>query len=122
MNYINHLQNKVKQLEAKRDELMKISNLSSNVPENDPSSHPWPPPFVIVQPFTGGFEIICSYSFKKYVFPLSRALDMLLKEGLNVISYTSNKIDDRFIYTIISEVPSQLNLIFLTAKSMYNSH
>lgn len=105
MNYINHLQTKVKQLEAKKEELKKMSSLNTNVPQNDSScSATNLQPFVIVQTFPGGIEIVCSYSFKKCLFPLSKVLFMLIKEGLNVISCTSNKIDGRFIYTIRSEV------------------
>ncbi|XP_027359499.1 transcription factor bHLH118-like [Abrus precatorius] len=102
MNYINHLQNKVKQLQAKRDEL-KVSNLTTICPENK-NSIAHLPPFAIVHPFPGGLEIICSYSFTKYVFPLSKLLKMLLKEGLNVVSSTSIKRNGRFIHTIQSEV------------------
>lgn len=104
-NYINHLQNKVKQLQDKKEELMKVSNLSTNATTQDGSSSSNIQPFVIVQPFPGGLEIVCSYSFNKCLFPLSRVLDMLLKEGLNLISCTSNMIEGRFIYTIRSEEP-----------------
>lgn len=104
INYINHLQNKVKQLQYKRDELMKeVPNLHTTTgPENE-CSPTHLQPFVIVHPFPGGVEIVCSYSLK-CVFPLSRVLDILLKEGLDVVSSTSTKIDERFIHTIISEV------------------
>ncbi|CAK8532531.1 unnamed protein product [Lathyrus sativus] len=106
MNYVNHLQTKVKQLEAKKEELLKMSSLNTNVPQNDSSSSTTNlQPFVIVQPFPGGIEIVCSHSFNKCLFPLSKVLFMVIKEGLNVISCTSNKIDGRFIYTIRSEDP-----------------
>lgn len=101
-NYINHLQEKLKQLQDKKAELMKVSNLSTNATTQNGSNIQ---PFVIVQPFPGGLEIVCSYSFNKCLFPLSRVLDMLLKEGLNLISCTSNMIEGRFIYTIRSEEP-----------------
>ncbi|XP_057446333.1 transcription factor bHLH118-like isoform X2 [Lotus japonicus] len=84
INYINHLQNKVKQLQYKRDKLMKeVPNLHTTTgPENE-CSPTHLQPFVIVHPFPGGVEIVCSYSLK-CVFPLSRVLDILLKEGLDV--------------------------------------
>jgi len=83
---------------------MKVSNLSTNATTQNGSSSSNIQPFVIVQPFPGGLEIMCSYSFNKCLFPLSRLLRMLLKEGLNLISCTSNMIEGRFIYTIRSEV------------------
>ncbi|XP_029125678.1 transcription factor bHLH36 isoform X2 [Cajanus cajan] len=113
MNYINHLQNKVKQLQAKRDELAKVSNLSNVGPDEKESSSTTNhlPPLVFVHPFPGGLEIMCSYSFKKSVFPMSRVLDILLKEGLNVVSTTSIKRDGRFVHTIQSEDPFHPNMI-----------
>ncbi|KAG4991696.1 hypothetical protein AAZX31_09G135900 [Glycine max] len=113
MNYINHLQNKVKQLQAKRDELVKVSNLKSNIcSENESSSSSTThlPPLVSVHPFPGGLEIMCGYSFGKSVFPMSRVLDILLKEGINVVSTTSIRRDGRFIHTIRSEDPNHLNM------------
>ncbi|KAG4941781.1 hypothetical protein JHK87_045652 [Glycine soja] len=118
MNYINHLQSKVKQLQAKRDELVKVSNLMSNIcPENiESSSTIHPPPLVSIHPFPGGLEIMCSYSFGKSLFPMSRVLDILLKEGLNVVSTTSIRRDGRFIHTIRSEIAVK-RLKTMTAKA-----
>ncbi|QCD95118.1 Achaete-scute transcription factor-related [Vigna unguiculata] len=111
MNYINHLQDKVKQLQEKRDALLKVSNLSSIVPENESSCATHLPPLVLVHPFPGGLEIICSHSFRKSVFPMSRLLDILHKEGLNVVNTTSIRRDGRFIHTIQSEDPNCSNMI-----------
>ncbi|KAI4351848.1 hypothetical protein L6164_006157 [Bauhinia variegata] len=105
VNYIKHLKNNVKQLQAKRDELMKLSNLSSG----SESSTTHLPICVTVHPGLDGVEIMCSYSLKKHSNPLSSILDTVLKEGLNVVSCTSIKANDqRFIHTIRSEVPYQL--------------
>lgn len=102
VNYINHLQNKVNQSQTKRDELMKQSNLSTIRPENGSSTTNILPPYVVVHPLPGGIQIMCSCSFR---IPLSRVLDILLKEGLNVVSSTSTKTNGSFIHTIRSEVP-----------------
>ncbi|KAJ1431414.1 Myc-type, basic helix-loop-helix [Sesbania bispinosa] len=108
INYINHLQNKVKQLEAKKDELIKlVPNLSTNIdPDESESSTSNLPPFVNIQPFHGGLEIMCSCN----MFPLSRILEILLEEGINVVSSTSTKMDGRFIHTIRSEDPIHPNM------------
>ncbi|XP_054785538.1 transcription factor bHLH118-like [Prosopis cineraria] len=82
--YIKHLKNKVNQLKAKRDELMKNGNGIS----------------VIVHPHKGGAEIICSYRFREYLFTQSTLLSILIKEGLNVVGCTSITRDETFIHTI----------------------
>ncbi|XP_054785602.1 transcription factor bHLH36-like [Prosopis cineraria] len=88
VKYIKHLENKVKQLMAKRDELMKNGNGIS----------------VIIHPYQGGAEINCSYRFREYLFTQSTLLSILIKEGLNVVSCTSIKRDETFIHTIRLEV------------------
>ncbi|KAJ1423877.1 Myc-type, basic helix-loop-helix [Sesbania bispinosa] len=100
--YIKHLENKVKQLQAKKDELMKLSNLSIH-----------PETYVIVHPCSGGgVQIKCSYSFRKHDFPLSRMLHIVLKQGLNVVNCVSIKTDDhRFIHAIRSEDPHSMTEI-----------
>ncbi|CAJ1977128.1 unnamed protein product [Sphenostylis stenocarpa] len=109
-NYIKHLEHKLKQLQAKRDKFKKLSNLSPVVAESGSFSTTYLPICVIVHPFPGGLQIKCSYSFKKYVFPLSRVIDMVLKEGFDVVNCTSTKTDDRFIHTIRSEkVPHMMS-------------
>ncbi|XP_047152838.1 transcription factor bHLH118-like [Vigna umbellata] len=110
MNYINHLQDKVKQLQEKRDALLKVSNNLSSI-ENESSSATHLPPLVLVHPFPGGLEIICSHSFRKSAFPMSRLLDILHKEGLNVVTTTSIRRDGRFIHTIQSEDPNHSNMV-----------
>ena len=108
VKYIKYLQNRVEQLQAKRDELVKLSNLIP-VGHDSGSSSTNLPTYVIVEPFSVGVQIKCSYNFRKYAIPLSRMLDMVLKEGINVVNCTSIKTDDRFIHTMRSEVPCQIN-------------
>ncbi|XP_020958846.1 transcription factor bHLH36-like [Arachis ipaensis] len=113
VNYINQLQNKVKKLQAKRDELKKhFSDLNNNNAihdddEDEDESILHLPPYVVVHPLQGvGVEIICSYSFKKCLCPLSRLLHILIGEGLNIINTISTKKNGRFIHTIQSEDPN----------------
>ncbi|XP_027364728.1 transcription factor bHLH36-like [Abrus precatorius] len=106
--YIKYLQNKVKQLQAKKDELMKLSNLSPfGTDTGNFTTHS--PIHVIVHPCPGGVQIKCSYSFRKYVFTLSSVLDIVVKEGLDVVNCTSIKTEDgRFIHTVRSEDPHMM--------------
>ncbi|MED6171309.1 hypothetical protein PIB30_039662 [Stylosanthes scabra] len=113
VNYINQLQNKVKKLEAKRDELKKhFSDLNASIDDaNDDDDNDESilhlPPYVVVHPLQGvGVEISCSYSFKKCLCPLSRLLHILIGEGLNIINTISTKRNGRFIHTIQSEDPN----------------
>ncbi|KAK4283109.1 hypothetical protein QN277_000101 [Acacia crassicarpa] len=84
VKYIKHLKNKVKQLKEKRDKLMKNGLRIS----------------VIVHPCKVGVEIICSYSFREYLFTQSKLLSILIKQGFDMVSCTSIKRDEMFIHTI----------------------
>ncbi|XP_057736165.1 transcription factor bHLH36-like [Arachis stenosperma] len=109
VKYIKHLQNRVEKLQAKRDELVKLINLRPKSGSSSSSStqhvhHHHHQTFVIVEPFSGGVLIKCSYSFRNYAFPLSGILDIVLRQGLNVVDCSSITTDDhRFIHTIRSE-------------------
>ncbi|MED6164590.1 hypothetical protein PIB30_091636 [Stylosanthes scabra] len=111
VKYIKHLENRVEQLQAKRDELVKLTNLrpksgsSSSASTKHVNNHHRT--YVIVEPLpSGGVLIKCSYSFRNCAFPLSGILDIVLKKGLNVVNCTSITTDDhRFIRTIRSEGP-----------------
>ncbi|KAH1191072.1 Transcription factor [Glycine max] len=83
---------------------MKLSNLRPVGSESGRFSITHFPICVIVHPCPGDVQIECSYSFGKYACPLSRVLDIVLKEGLDVVNCTSTRTDDRFIHTTRSEV------------------
>ncbi|MED6187343.1 hypothetical protein PIB30_075490 [Stylosanthes scabra] len=115
VNYINQLQKKVKKLEAKRDELKKhFSDLNNAIDDDDDEDESMLhlPPYVVVHSLhgggvlLGGVEIICSYSLKKCLCPLSRLLHILIGEGLNIINTISTKRNGRFIHTIHSQDPN----------------
>ena len=88
---------------------MKLSNLRPVGSESGRFSITHFPICVIVHPCPGDVQIECSYSFGKYACPLSRVLDIVLKEGLDVVNCTSTKPDDRFIHTIRCEVPYKID-------------
>lgn len=103
VNYINHLQTKIKELGAKRDEL-KLSNLIALEPESGTSSAACAPTCVMVRPCLDGIEVTVNSSFMEQGLPLSRVLQILLEQGLAVVSCISTKVNERLIYTIQSQV------------------
>ncbi|XP_048129452.1 transcription factor bHLH118-like, partial [Rhodamnia argentea] len=92
-NYINHLERKIKELESRRDEL-KSSNRSVRASS--------------VGPCLDGVEIVIQSASSRDQdpnFPLSKALQLLLEEGISVASCVSTRISEMtFIHTIQSEV------------------
>ncbi|KAG7986687.1 hypothetical protein I3843_03G093900 [Carya illinoinensis] len=103
VNYIKHLQNNIKELVDKRDELKKPSN--SNIalePENETLTS-CQRTCVMIQPCLGGVEIMVSSSLTDQGFPLSRVLQVLLEEGIAADSCICTKVNERLIFTIQTE-------------------
>lgn len=114
VNYINHLQRSIRELNIRRDKLNKITNYTSTVTisqgsgssncclhsnDNDVT--------VTVGPCFCGVEIIIASGFmEERIFPLSRVMQVLIhQEGqLNVISCASTRVNDRLLHTIRAEV------------------
>uniref|UniRef100_A0A2N9EN82 BHLH domain-containing protein n=1 Tax=Fagus sylvatica TaxID=28930 RepID=A0A2N9EN82_FAGSY len=103
VNYINHLQTKIKELGAKRDEL-KLSNSIALEPESGTSSAACAPTCVMVRPCLDSIEVTVNSSLMEQGLPLSRVLQILLEQGLAVVSCISTKVNERLIYTIQSQV------------------
>lgn len=101
VNYIKDLEKKVKELGVKRDDLRKLNNCNvvGSRSENPSDS------CVMVRSCLVGVEVVISSGLKEQVLHLSRVVELLLKEGLNVVSCFSTKVNTRLIYTIQSEVP-----------------
>ncbi|XP_024029681.1 transcription factor bHLH120 isoform X2 [Morus notabilis] len=125
VRYIKHLQVKIKDLGAKRDGLKKSSDLSTRPTDRDgsvssSSCSPVPGRFLTVQSCRGGVEIIIGVGDfgEGKCFPLSRILEVLLEEGLSLVSCVSTKVNDRFLHTIQSEASNieSINLSALEQK------
>lgn len=93
INYISHLERKIKGLESKRDEL-KSGNRSARA--------------LSVRPSLDGVEIVIqstNSSDQDHDFHLSKVLQLLLEEGIGVANCLSTRSSEMtFIHTIQSEV------------------
>ncbi|KAI3759636.1 hypothetical protein L6452_07591 [Arctium lappa] len=118
VNYIKHMQEKIKVLGAQRDELIKkcagmsSRGLGSMIDTNEERLTNLVPNTVSVNPCNGGIEIMINSCSIQDGFPLSGVLKAVVEEeGLNVISCTSTKVSERLFHTIRSEVINNPTLI-----------
>lgn len=112
VNYINQLQNNIKELGAKRDGLLKKGNSISHENESisgTSSGAVGPTTCVMVQPCLGGVEIMVNSGLTDEGLALSSVLQVLLDEGLVVYSCVCTRVNQRLIYTVQSEVLSLNN-------------
>lgn len=86
MNYITYLKNKIQELSVRRNELKSLSNLS-----------------VVVQPCCDGVQILVTTNVNDGLL-LSEVLEVLLREGLDVVHCFSSRENERLIYSIQSKV------------------
>ncbi|OMO89694.1 hypothetical protein CCACVL1_07698 [Corchorus capsularis] len=103
VNYIKHLQKKMLKLSEKRDELKKLSSnsygSSSSALEISQDSNS-KGSSIMVRPCLAGVEVVISTSFQ-----LSSVLQLIVAEGLSVLTCISTKVNtERLIHTIVSEV------------------
>ncbi|KAJ6869687.1 hypothetical protein NC651_034423 [Populus alba x Populus x berolinensis] len=117
VNYIDYLQKKIKETSATRDELKKLSNISSGASPSG-CSNKYSSSSVALQPYPGGIEITFDSDLMGRDLPLSRVLQVLLEEGISVINCVSTKVNERLFHSIQTEVndPTSLNLSELWQK------
>ncbi|XVF13241.1 hypothetical protein REPUB_Repub08aG0191700 [Reevesia pubescens] len=106
VNYIKRLQKKIMKLSDKRDELKKSSNsiinASTFVPET--LSQESSEDNIMVRPCLAGMEAVIS-TCPRQGLQLSSVLEVIVAEGLIVVSCISTKVNKRLImHTIVSEV------------------
>ncbi|KAH9626065.1 hypothetical protein KSS87_001990 [Heliosperma pusillum] len=111
--YIKDLENNVKELGYKRDNLKKACSSSTSTKlhgsvgcssTNNTSSSSKDGCNVSIHTFSKAIEIEICVGLEEDHFPLSRVLKVLNEEGLNVVSCVSSKVNKRWIYVIHCEV------------------
>nr|WKE35192.1 basic helix-loop-helix family protein [Rosa persica] len=105
-NYIKHIQKDIEELQEKRDELKKqynISGSSTEVVENSQCSSQMGDSVILVRLACMGVEVAVNTPLKQGL-PLSRVIDILVAEGLSIVSCNSAKRNQRLLYTLESEV------------------
>ncbi|XP_058205690.1 transcription factor bHLH120-like [Rhododendron vialii] len=120
VNYIKQLQENIEQLSMKRDNLKNMFDSIGNNTEATRSSENCFPGRVTVGLCWGGVEILISTSTgsEDEGFPISRVLEILVEEGLDVVSCVSTQINKKLLHVIKSEVsdPTCVDLSMLEEK------
>ncbi|KAH9611710.1 hypothetical protein KSS87_013008 [Heliosperma pusillum] len=104
-NYIKDLEKDVKELGQKRDHLKHSiqSSSSGGRYELGGSSGSSPPYTVVIRQLVGGLEIEICVKYDDTEFLLSTAIQVALEEGLDVVSSTSAKFNEKFIHSMQCE-------------------
>ncbi|KAH7840948.1 hypothetical protein Vadar_023741 [Vaccinium darrowii] len=103
VNYIKHMEKTIEELKIKREDLAAQYMISNSNTSSSTSSNCFPIS-ITVSHCVGGAEILINSGLRDAVFPLSRVLELLLEEGLDVVSCVSTQVNDSFLYTIRTEV------------------
>ncbi|XP_039062106.1 transcription factor bHLH120-like isoform X1 [Hibiscus syriacus] len=105
ISYIKDLQKRIDELIARRDELKEVSvDLSGFRRGTTGSNEAFPSSVVVRRSLDDGVEVVVSTGVVAQALTLSRVLQLLLEEGLDVVHSISTKIDGGLIHTINLEV------------------
>ncbi|KAH7853885.1 hypothetical protein Vadar_007646 [Vaccinium darrowii] len=111
VNYIKQLQKNIMELSIKRDKLKNTSNsIANNTDANNTeatgSSESCSSHRVTVSMCSGGVEILINEGVEGEGFQVSRVLEILVEDGLDVVSCVSTHINNNLLHVIKSEVLS----------------
>ncbi|XP_030473315.2 transcription factor bHLH36-like [Syzygium oleosum] len=101
VNYIKHLQAKIRELTFKRDELKGIHSMAAL---DSPGSISSCSTTFMVNSSRESVEIVISRSIREKDLLLSTVLELLLQQGLDVVSCFSSQVNDRGVHTIHCEL------------------
>ena len=101
VNYIKYMQKNIKELGAKRDELKMLSNSKMVNHEAEPKSSTF-----TVHENNGVVGIEITSGMGEEGLTLSQLMQLLLEEGLEVVSYLSTKVNGRLVHSVQCEVRS----------------
>ncbi|XP_022141230.1 transcription factor bHLH36-like [Momordica charantia] len=99
VRYIEHLKGKISELHIKRDALKRVYLDSLGYQNNESSSS-----CVVINPYSGGLEIVISCCFREEKLKLSGVMRVLLQQSTHVQSCASTKVNGRMFHTIQSKV------------------
>ncbi|CAO2838954.1 unnamed protein product [Amaranthus hypochondriacus] len=112
INYIQHLKKNVMELEEKKNELKKsVESCSSTREIGESSNTGFTESCVVIRQSVVGFEIEIIIGFDDEEFLLSNALQIVFDEGLDVVSSTSTKFNERLVHSLQCQVNTQLHVI-----------
>ncbi|KAJ0048333.1 hypothetical protein Pint_15966 [Pistacia integerrima] len=104
VKYIKDLQSRIQETGERRDELQRFSESSAlSFPSECSQVDKHKEDSVTVRACLEGIEVVVSATLTKGL-PLSRVLEVLSGEGLNIVNCMSTKINESFLHTIQSEV------------------
>lgn len=109
-NYIRHLQNKIRDLSAKRDRLRRCS-IGTSDHKGSSGSTVISRPAIHVHAFQTGVEVVVTTQEEEGL-PLSRVLELLMEEEVSVVTCALVTVNHALIYTIRCEVLISKLLIF----------
>lgn len=104
MNYIKNLEKKIQDLSLKRDNLKNHTDSEALNHGNPTSSNRLTNSSVTISPYGGGLDIVINCVLREEGLILSRVLEVVLEEGLDVTRCVSTQTDDGFFHNIRSEV------------------
>lgn len=118
-NYIKHLQKRIKELSAKRDELRKLKEFPSNPEEtlHECEKYTCSGYFSVHEIKNNnngcfvGIEVSSSLG-EESLFPLSKFLKLMLEEGLEVVNCVTSQVNGRLIHSVQCEVQFFLFILF----------
>lgn len=104
VNYIQQLQKDIKELSIKRDKLKDMSSSIAHSREAGRISENCFSGTFTLSLCRGGAEITINSGSVDEGFPLSRVLEILVEEGLDVVSCVSTQTNKKLLHVIKSEL------------------